>query len=58
MKKLILTLLAGLFISFMATAQNYSVNINGTVSMVYDNAVFPVQNHPVMITIDSTIIIV
>ena len=54
MKKLILTLLAGLFISFLASAQIFSVNIHGTVTMVYQNSVFPVPNQQVMITIDST----
>lgn len=54
MKKLILTLLAGLFISFLVTAQNFAVNIHGTVTMVYQNSVFPVPNQQVMIIIDST----
>jgi PKD repeat protein len=53
MKKLVLTLLAGMFISLSAFAQNYTVTVFGTVMMVAENTISPVPGQEVIITIDS-----
>jgi PKD repeat protein len=54
MKKTLLTLLTGLFISLAAMAQNYTVTVYGTVSMVFGNSISPVPDQEVIITIDSS----
>jgi hypothetical protein len=54
MRKLFLTLLAGMFISLSAFAQNYTVTVFGTVMMVIENTVSPVPGQAVIITIDSS----
>lgn len=54
MKKFLFTLLTGLFLSLAALAQNYSVTVYGTVSMVDQNFITPVPNQAVTITIDSS----
>jgi PKD repeat protein len=54
MKKILFTLLTGLLMSLAALAQNYSVTVYGTVSMVVQNSVIPVANQAVIVTIDSS----
>jgi PKD repeat protein len=54
MKKTLLTLLTGLFLSLAALAQNYTVTVYGTVSMVTGNSITPVPNQAIIITIDSS----
>jgi PKD repeat protein len=53
MKRFILSLLAGLFVSFAAFAQNYTITITGQVMIVQQNTITPVANQAVIITIDS-----
>jgi PKD repeat protein len=54
MKKILLTLLTGLFISLSAFAQNYTVTIYGTVMVVINNSITPVPDQAVIISIDSS----
>lgn len=54
MKKIVLTLLSGLFISLVSLAQNYTVTVYGTVMLVVENSVSPVPDQEVIIRIDSS----
>jgi len=54
MKKLFFTLLIGIFISFGAIAQNYTVTVYGNVMIVLNGMVSPVPDQAVIITIDSS----
>jgi PKD repeat protein len=54
MKKIFLSMLAGLTISLSVFAQNYTLMVSGTVQIVVNNAIIPVPGQAVNITIDST----
>jgi PKD repeat protein len=54
MKKLLFTLLTGLFLSLTTLAQNYSVTVYGSVMLVVENTITPVPDQAVTISIDST----
>jgi PKD repeat protein len=54
MKNIFLTLLSGLLISLSSFAQNYTLMVNGTVQIVVNNTITPVQDQAVNILIDST----
>lgn len=54
MKKFVLTLIAGLFISIASFAQAYPLTVYGTVMMTVNNTIIPVANQPVTVRVDST----
>ncbi len=54
MKNIVFTLLAGLFLSLSASAQNYTIMAFGSVMHVANNQIIPVPDQEVIIRIDSS----